>query len=70
MDSEIGPRLRLLREKAHLSLSKVGDSLQLDAGTLSRMERGLRTIPAGLLPAWLSALGASDEDVLGVVRAA
>lgn len=76
MPAAIGPRLRLLREKAKLSLAKVGDGLRaavdvdLDVSTLSRMERGQRTIPADLLPAWLSVLGASDADTLGVVRAA
>lgn len=57
----LGKRLRELRESAKLTLKQVGDYLQREIGTLSRMESGILPIRVADVMALLNLYGVEDQ---------
>ncbi|WP_331770298.1 XRE family transcriptional regulator (plasmid) [Embleya sp. NBC_00888] len=64
----IGPRLRRLREKRNLSLTRLGDITGISKSTLSRLESGQRKPSLELLLPIAAALAVSLDDIVAAPR--
>ena len=47
--SQLGTRIKTLRENKNITLIEAGKAIGCDSGLLSKMERGQRAIPKNLL---------------------
>ncbi|MCZ4118683.1 MULTISPECIES: helix-turn-helix domain-containing protein [unclassified Streptomyces] len=70
---QLSSRLRELRDQAALTLTEVAKTVEVNQGSLSRIETGERGTTPVLVKALLDAYGVSDaetrEDILDLVRA-
>jgi transcriptional regulator with XRE-family HTH domain len=66
--SQLGARLRELRERAELTLAEAAACAESDAGALSRVENGLRGLPLETAERLLDCYGVRDTAVRNEVQ--
>ena len=64
MESQLGERIRALREKEHLYLRQVAPLLEMDTAQLSKIEKGLRQIKREQIPVIAQILKADEDELL------
>lgn len=65
--SQLGARLRELRERADLTLAEAAHQVQVDPGTISRVENGVRGVKPKTAERLLDCYGVRDTAVRGEV---
>jgi HTH-type transcriptional regulator, competence development regulator len=66
MQSQLGEKIRTLREKQHLYLRHVAPLLEMDTAQLSKIEKGLRQLRREQIPI-LSKMFKTDKDELVIL---
>ncbi|AFD07029.1 helix-turn-helix domain-containing protein [Solitalea canadensis] len=63
MESQLGERIRMLREAQHLYLRQVAPQLDMDTAQLSKIEKGLRPLKKEQIPLLAEILKADKVEL-------
>ena len=64
MESQLGAKIRILREQQQLYLRQVAPLLEMDTAQLSKIEKGLRQLKREQIPIIAEILKASSDELM------
>jgi len=64
MESQLGEKIRTLREQQYLYLRQVAPLLEMDTAQLSKIEKGFRQLKREQIPTIARILKANEEELL------